>query len=229
MAVLGFSCSTTNLHCSTWSLYLCVLRLSCLAACGILVPRPGIRTAPPALEAWCRNHWIVKDYVNIVLKICIKIDAILFYYEMFNTYTKKETIVQQPPIYASLMWNSAPFALNCAFYGWWLQGTAGLPPAGRTWSPSSWPGVILWLCPMLTSYWNTLVVFTRESWTWGVVIVVGVFLIRKSLFCQTTRCSVTIFFLFLFFFFFAFKLLWSYKSAKKKKKQLVNIYLLLHL
>ena len=56
MAVLGFSCSTTNLHCSTWSLYLCVLRLSCLAACGILVPRPGIRTAPPALEAWCRNH-----------------------------------------------------------------------------------------------------------------------------------------------------------------------------
>ena len=102
MAVLGFSCSTTNLHCSTWSLYLCVLRLSCLAACGILVPRPGIRTAPPALEAWCRNHWIVKDYVNIVLKICIKIDAILFYYEMFNTYTKKETIVQQPPIYASL-------------------------------------------------------------------------------------------------------------------------------
>ena len=39
--------------------------------------------------------------MNIVLKICIKIDAILFYYEMFNTYTKKETIVQ-PPVYSSL-------------------------------------------------------------------------------------------------------------------------------
>lgn len=38
----------------------------------------------------------------------------------------------------------------------------------------------------------------------------GVFLIRNSSFCQTTRCLATIF--------FASKLLWSYKSAKKKKK-----------
>lgn len=37
----------------------------------------------------------------------------------------------------------------------------------------------------------------------------GVFLIRNSSFCQTTRCLATIF--------FASKLLWSYKSAKKKK------------
>jgi len=43
MAVLGFSCSTKNLHCSTWTLYLCVLRLSCLAACGILVPNQGLK------------------------------------------------------------------------------------------------------------------------------------------------------------------------------------------
>lgn len=28
-----------------------------LAACGILVPWTGIKSVPPALEAWCRNHW----------------------------------------------------------------------------------------------------------------------------------------------------------------------------
>ena len=27
------------------------------AACGILVPRPGIKSAPPALEVWSPNHW----------------------------------------------------------------------------------------------------------------------------------------------------------------------------
>ena len=29
----------------------------CCTACGILVPRPGIEAAPPAVEAWSLNHW----------------------------------------------------------------------------------------------------------------------------------------------------------------------------
>ena len=37
-------------------------------ACGILVPRPGIEPAPPALEAWSLNHWTsreaLKAYIN---------------------------------------------------------------------------------------------------------------------------------------------------------------------
>ena len=26
-------------------------------ACGILVPQPGIKPMPPALEVWSLNHW----------------------------------------------------------------------------------------------------------------------------------------------------------------------------
>ena len=33
-------------------------------ACGILVPRPGIETAPPALEAWSLNHWTTREVLN---------------------------------------------------------------------------------------------------------------------------------------------------------------------
>ena len=30
-------------------------------ACGILVPRPGIAPAPPAVEAWSLNHWTARE------------------------------------------------------------------------------------------------------------------------------------------------------------------------
>ena len=30
-------------------------------ACGILVSRPRIEPAPPALEAWNLNHWITRE------------------------------------------------------------------------------------------------------------------------------------------------------------------------
>ena len=31
------------------------------AACGILVPRPGIEPTLPALEAWSANHWTARE------------------------------------------------------------------------------------------------------------------------------------------------------------------------
>ena len=31
------------------------------AAWGILVPWPGIKPVPPAVEAWSANHWIIKE------------------------------------------------------------------------------------------------------------------------------------------------------------------------
>ena len=35
-------------------------------ACGILVPRPGIRPVPTALGAWCPNLWTARE-VPLVL------------------------------------------------------------------------------------------------------------------------------------------------------------------
>ena len=33
----------------------------CCAACGILVPQPGIESSPPALEAQSLNHWTTRE------------------------------------------------------------------------------------------------------------------------------------------------------------------------
>ena len=30
--------------------------------CRILVPRPGIKPAPPAVEAWSPNHWTTREF-----------------------------------------------------------------------------------------------------------------------------------------------------------------------
>ena len=30
-------------------------------ACGILVPQPGIKPTPPAVEAQSRNHWTARE------------------------------------------------------------------------------------------------------------------------------------------------------------------------
>ena len=33
-------------------------------ACGILVPQPGIRPMPPALEAWSPDHWTTREVLS---------------------------------------------------------------------------------------------------------------------------------------------------------------------
>ena len=41
--------------------YLCYFAFwPCHAACGILVPQPGIEPTPPAVEAWSPNHWTAR-------------------------------------------------------------------------------------------------------------------------------------------------------------------------
>ena len=34
----------------------------CQAACGILVPRPGIEPGPSAVKAPCPNHWTTREF-----------------------------------------------------------------------------------------------------------------------------------------------------------------------
>ena len=34
----------------------------CHTSCRILVPRPGIEPAPPAVEAWSLNHWTAREF-----------------------------------------------------------------------------------------------------------------------------------------------------------------------
>ena len=36
------------------------------AACGILVPQPGIEPTPPALEVWSLNHWTAREAPRMV-------------------------------------------------------------------------------------------------------------------------------------------------------------------
>ena len=33
----------------------------CLAACWSLIPRPGVESVPPAVEARSLNHWTARD------------------------------------------------------------------------------------------------------------------------------------------------------------------------
>ena len=39
-----------DLSCAVWALLVAARRISCSMACGILVPLPGIKPAPPALD-----------------------------------------------------------------------------------------------------------------------------------------------------------------------------------
>ena len=50
MAVLGLSCSTQDLSFQRAGSVVAACGLSCPVACRILVPRPGIEPASPALE-----------------------------------------------------------------------------------------------------------------------------------------------------------------------------------
>ena len=38
-----------------------------LAACGILVPRPGIKPVPPEVEARSPNHWTAREFPGALL------------------------------------------------------------------------------------------------------------------------------------------------------------------
>ena len=38
----------------------------CHAACGILVPRPGIEPVRPAVEAWNLNHWTSREVPKLI-------------------------------------------------------------------------------------------------------------------------------------------------------------------
>ena len=49
LAVLGLSCGTRNLYCSTQDLFSC-------GVCDI-VPWPGVIPGPPALGLWSLSHW----------------------------------------------------------------------------------------------------------------------------------------------------------------------------
>ena len=45
------------------------------AACGILVPQPGIEPMPPAMEGWILNHWTAREVPSThlsseMMKIC---------------------------------------------------------------------------------------------------------------------------------------------------------------
>ena len=53
----------------------CCLFWSRRAACGILVPRPGIEPKPPALEVWSLNHWTAREVQGGILMggLCFKL------------------------------------------------------------------------------------------------------------------------------------------------------------
>ena len=42
---------------------------ACLAACGILVPQPGIEPGPLALRAQSPNHWTAREFPDTVFLI----------------------------------------------------------------------------------------------------------------------------------------------------------------
>ena len=40
----------------------------CCAACGILIPRPGIKPVPPAVKARSPNHWTTREFPELQIK-----------------------------------------------------------------------------------------------------------------------------------------------------------------
>ena len=37
-------------------------------ACGILVPQPGLKPAPPTREVWSLNHWTTREVPKEIIK-----------------------------------------------------------------------------------------------------------------------------------------------------------------
>ena len=48
----------------------------CCTACGGLVPQPGIKAMPPAVEAWSLNHWTSREvlYPCLLILFMISLD-----------------------------------------------------------------------------------------------------------------------------------------------------------
>ena len=46
---------------SSLSLFFTFFPIFCHAACGILVPQPGIEPVPPTVEVRCLNHWTARE------------------------------------------------------------------------------------------------------------------------------------------------------------------------
>ena len=46
------------------------------AACGILVPWPGIEPAPPTLEVWHLNHWATREVPVFALLIAVESELV---------------------------------------------------------------------------------------------------------------------------------------------------------
>ena len=67
-------------------------------ACGILVPWPGIKPVPPAMEAQSLNHWTDRE-VPLMQSWCVRSDMV----QRLVTYTRiREARVQVP--YLPLIW-----------------------------------------------------------------------------------------------------------------------------
>ena len=67
--------------------------LSCPVACGILVPWPGIKPEPPAVEAWSPSHWTTREFISPFSYLKIKyftchLDDMIF---LTNQATLEET------------------------------------------------------------------------------------------------------------------------------------------
>ena len=50
-----------SLYLFIFSFFFFLIFWPCPAACGILVPRPGMQPEPPAVEAWSLNHWTTRE------------------------------------------------------------------------------------------------------------------------------------------------------------------------
>ena len=45
--------------------------LLCHAACGILIPQPGIELMPPTVRAWNSNRWTTREFPMILHSHCV--------------------------------------------------------------------------------------------------------------------------------------------------------------
>ena len=48
-------------------------------ACGILVPLPGMKPGPLAMEAWSPNHWTIREFPTLSI-LDIKVWALFLFF-----------------------------------------------------------------------------------------------------------------------------------------------------
>ena len=54
-------------------------------ACGILVPRPGIKPVTPAVDMWSPNHWTAREFHPVTVKCLRKSHCVFLYSHTHNT------------------------------------------------------------------------------------------------------------------------------------------------